>query len=94
MKPWSQTLTSTACVLIASLMYLESRQWSPLWTPGLPLGALPLRWGITGRRVLTCFPWHSLHFLPTGQLGHLSSLLRDRENQQRGDNVRVIFLAF
>lgn len=50
--------------------------------------------GITGRRVLTCFLWHCLCFLPTGQLGRLSSLLQGRENQQRGDNIRVIFLAF
>lgn len=44
--------------------------------------------------MLTYFPWHSLCFLPTGQLGHLSSLLQGRENQQHRDNVRVIFLAF
>lgn len=75
-------------------MYLELRQRSPLWMPGLPLGALSLCWGITKRRVLTYFSWHSLRFLPTGQLGHLSSLLQGRENQQHRDNVRVIFLAF
>ena len=75
-------------------MYLESRQRSPLWMPGLPLGALSSWLGNHREACAHMFSVALPMFSPHWAARPSVFTAPGKGNHQRGDNIRVIFLAF